>query len=112
MFVPSSKVEALVLLVVSLCCWGSWAITAKLAHSTYGTPVHVWYVVFCVSVLGWSAAAGPGLGSDWFAADTRHRDFVQNLQTASVESIAYASAGGAMISVANGILIYMVARVG
>ena len=83
--------------------------TAKMAC----LPVHLWYVTFCISVLGWSVVVGPLLGSNWYAADTKHRDFAHNLLSEMcMEAVAYALGGGAMVSVANGILIYMIARVG
>ena len=108
MFVATTHNEAIALLLVSLCCWGSWGVTAKLSR----LPNHLWYVLFCLSICCWSAIAGPLLGSDWYPQDEKHRDFAHNLRSASAESIFYAVAGGSMLSLANSILAYMIGFIG
>jgi glucose uptake protein len=94
MWMPTEYSQALLMLLLSMLCWGSWANALKLMRNcrfelfywdyVFGTTLISIVLAFTLGSLG---AAGPS--------------FIQDLRQASGISIVYAFAGGVVFNIAN-----------
>src|SRR6202012_4320486 len=102
MFQPDTYGIALLLMLISMFCWGSWANTQKLTGS-YSFQLFYWdYVIgIVVASLLW----GVTLGSLHGGPTAFFADFSQ----ASGTAIAYALIGGIIFNVANLLLVASIA---
>lgn len=104
MFVPHSFAVALVMMVMSTLCWGSWANTYKL------TPSYRFELAY------WDYSMGVVLTSVLFAftlGSTGGRySFAHNLHTAAGSNLAYAFVGGFIFNIANLLLVAGIAITG
>ena len=105
MFQPEAYGIALMLMLLSMFCWGSWANTQKL---TAGYSFQLFYWDYVVGLILASVLWGVTLGS-LYGGPTA---FFTNLSQASSSSILFALAGGAVFNVANILLVASIAIAG
>jgi glucose uptake protein len=104
MFQPDGYAVALVMMLTTMVCWGSWANTMKLAP---GFPFPLFYWDYVIGVLLVSLVLGLTMGStggpDAMLAD---------LSRAGTGSVLYALAGGAVFNIANLLLVAAISIAG
>ncbi len=99
MFVVHSYPLAVVFCVLTMFCWGSWAVTRKLARPDWRFELFYWD--YALGVLLLTLAFGLTLGS----RGTEGRTFFADLAQASSASITAALVGGAIFNLANILLV-------
>jgi len=99
MFVVHSYPLAVVFCVLTMFCWGSWAVTRKLARPDWRFELFYWD--YTLGVLLVTLAFGLTLGS----SGTEGRAFFADLAQASAASIIAALVGGAIFNLANILLV-------
>src|SRR5215469_13066229 len=99
MFVVHSYPLAVVLCVITMFCWGSWANTRKLARKDWRFELFYWD--YTLGVLLLTLILGLTLGS----TGTEGRAFVPDLLQGSASSIESALLGGAIFNLANILLV-------
>src|SRR6516165_10866575 len=99
MFVVHSYPLAVVLCVITMFCWGSWANTRKLARKDWRFELFYWD--YTLGVLLLTVVLGLTLGS----SGEEGRPFVADLSQASAASIRSALIGGAIFNLANILLV-------
>lgn len=99
MFVVESYQLAVVMCLVTMLCWGSWANTQKLASKEWRFQLFYWD--YSLGVLLVTVLIALTLGS----FGSTGRSFAQDLQQASLTYIGYALLGGAVFNVANILLV-------
>jgi len=99
MFIVQSYPLAVVLCVVTMFCWGSWANTRKLARRDWRFELFYWD--YAIGVLLLTALLGLTLGSSGGPG----RSFGADLAQASGGSIVSALTGGAIFNLANILLV-------
>ena len=98
MLVPETYLAALLLTILTMLCWGSWANTLKLCPG-YRFQLFYWdYVIgMAVGAVFWGLTAGSvGHAGARFLSDLTHTE---------VGPMLYAVAGGAIFNVANLLLV-------
>jgi glucose uptake protein len=105
MFQPETYGTALLLMLISMFCWGSWANTQKLTAG-YSFQLFYWdYVIGIVTAtLLWGLTMGSLHGGE--------TSFFPNLHQAGIHAIIYALAGGIIFNVANLLLVASIAIAG
>jgi len=98
MFVPLTFSVALVMMIASTICWGSWANTYKL---TRGYRFELFYWDYAVGVLVASLFFALTLGSHPLDPSS----FLGNLHSASISNMLYATLGGFIFNIANVLLL-------
>jgi glucose uptake protein len=99
MFVVQSYPLAVVLCVVTMLCWGSWANTQKLA--TRGWRFQLFYWDYAIGVFLLTLALSLTLGS----AGAEGRSFLPDLRQASSEALGSALMGGVIFNLSNILLV-------
>lgn len=99
MFIVDSFIVAVILLFVTMLCWGSWANTQKLATGKW--PFQLFYWDYVIGIFICALILGLTLGS---FGDTG-RSFVDDLLQADQSSIFSAFIGGVVFNVANILLV-------
>jgi len=99
MFVVHSYPLAVVFCVLTMFCWGSWAVTRKLARPDWRFELFYWDYVLGVLLV--TLAFGLTLGS----SGAEGRAFFADLAQASTASIIAALVGGAIFNLANILLV-------
>jgi len=99
MFVIDNYLLAIILCVITMLCWGSWANTQKLASKKWGFPLFYWDYTLGVILL--SLVFGLTLGSTGDSGQA----FLPNLGDASLNAILYALLGGVIFNIANLLLV-------
>jgi len=99
MFVVHSYPLAVVLCVITMLCWGSWANTRKLARKDWRFELFYWD--YTLGVLLLTLVLGLTLGS----TGTEGRAFAADLSQASAASVGSALLGGAIFNLANILLV-------
>lgn len=94
MFQPHSYFAELSLMILSMCCWGSWANTVKL---TPGWRFQSFYWDYVVGLLLASFAYGTALGGG--------AGFLSGLFTSTAASVVYALISGFIFNAANLLLV-------
>lgn len=106
MFVPQLYAIALLMTVLSMVCWGSWANTQKLA-SQFRFELfywdYVWGILLCAIVIGVTFGRTDPASPD---------SFFQNLSAATAQNVIYALVGGAVFNLANILLVAAIAIAG
>ncbi len=105
-FIPQIYSVALVIMVLSMLCWGSWANTQKLAKNWRFELFYwdyVWGILLCAILIGLTFGRTDPLSSD---------SFFQNLNTAGRHNMVYAFIGGAVFNLANLLLVAAIAVAG
>lgn len=100
MFLPGSYTVALLMMLLGMFCWGSWANSIKLA----GWRFELFYWDYAVALLLTSIAVGLTMGS-FFGPET----YVQNLVTADRSAWLYALLAGVVWNFGN---VFLTAGVG
>src|SRR5215469_7214154 len=98
MYQPEAYGVALLFMVGSMLCWGSWVNTMKLAPG-YAFPLFYWD--YLIGMLVASHIWGFTLGSTSGSADS----FAQNLHSADTLHVIYGLLGGAIFNLANLLLV-------
>jgi len=98
MYQPEAYTIALLFMIGSMLCWGSWANTMKL---TPGWPFQLFYWDYVVGVIVASLLWGLTLGS--FGGGPL--SFVSNVRSADARHILLALLGGAVFNIANLLLV-------
>jgi len=98
MYLPESYQVALLFMIASMLCWGSWANTMKLCP---GYRFQLFYWDYIIGLFAGTLLLGVTLGSTGSAGLRLFAD----IHHASPASIGYAIAGGAVFNVANLLLV-------
>ena len=98
MILPSSSLASLLLLVLALFCWGSWANSQRLV---YKWRFELFYYDFALGMVACALAAMFTLG----AMNSQELTVSDNLLIASYRKIAYAVGAGIVVNLANMLLI-------
>lgn len=106
MLMAHSYVLAVLLCVLTMICWGSWANTQKLAARTWRFELYYWD--FVVGLLLTSLIAALTFGSLGHTG----RTFFADLAQASPSSIGWALLGGAVWNLGNLLLVAAIAVAG
>jgi glucose uptake protein len=98
MYQPQTYLVSLILMLISMLCWGSWANTLKLSPG-YRFQLFYWdYVIgLLLGALAWGVTLG-SLGSSG-------KSFSLDIRQANVHSILLAMIGGVIFNVANLLLV-------
>lgn len=99
MMLVESYPIAVLMCIVTMICWGSWANTQKLASKEWRFQLFYWD--YCLGVLLLTLLFAFTLGSN----GTHGRSFVADLQQAQAKYIGYALLGGVIFNVANILLV-------
>ncbi len=99
MFIINSYPLAVLLCVVTMLCWGSWANTQKLASKEWSFPLFYWDYTIGVIIL--TLIFGLTLGS----SGNNGQAFIPNLQDAAPKAILLALLGGVIFNIANLLLV-------
>lgn len=106
MLTVESYPVAVLLCVLTMICWGSWANTQKLAARTWRFELYYWD--FITGLLLAAAAAALTLGS----LGATGRTFLEDLAQADAGSVAYAMLGGTVWNLGNLLLVAAIAVAG
>src|ERR1700675_4810055 len=98
MYQPEAYAIALLFMIGSMLCWGSWANTMKL---TPGWPFQLFYWDYVVGIIIASLLWGLTLGS----VGGGQLSFLNNIRSADQSHILYALLAGAVFNVANLLLV-------
>ncbi len=98
MFIPQTYQAALLLMFLSMICWGSWANTLKLAPG-FRFQLFYWdYVLgLAAGAILWGLTAG--------SAGRTGLPFLTDIRQTSLSPILWAAAGGAIFNIANLLLV-------
>jgi len=106
MFVPQMYAAALLMMILSMLCWGSWANTQKLTKS-WRFELFYWDYVWGILVI--SLLLGMTLGR---TDPTNPDSFLQNLAAADARHLIYAFLGGIVFNIANILIVGAIALAG
>src|SRR5215472_4380939 len=98
MYQPEAYGIALLFMLGSMLCWGSWANTMKLAP---GYAFQLFYWDYVIGVLAASVLWGLTLG----ILGGGELSFFTNIRQADVRHMVFAIAGGAVFNIANLLLV-------
>lgn len=98
MYQPEAYLAALLFMITSMICWGSWANTMKL---TQGYAFQLFYWDYGIGIILCTLLWGLTLGS----AGNSGLSFLADIRQADATHIAYALAGGSVFNVANLLLV-------
>jgi glucose uptake protein len=99
MVLVNSYATAVLLCVITMLCWGSWANTQKLASKEWRFQLFYWD--YCIGVLLLTILFAFTLGS----MGAFGRSFLADLQQASPRYLGYAALGGVVFNIANILLV-------
>ena len=99
MYIPENYGLAVVLCVLTMFCWGSWANTQKLATKSWPFPLFYWD--YCLGVVLLTLIFGFTLGSSGEAG----RSFIADLTQGDGSSYMSAIVGGVIFNIANLLLV-------
>ena len=105
MFTPPSLGIALLMMITSAICWGSWANTYKGVRN-YRFELFYWDYAIGIFVI--SLLLGHTMGSSGHNASS----LINNIHSADVSNVVYALAGGALFNLANLLLVAAIAMAG
>ncbi len=106
MYIVESYSVAVILTVITMLCWGSWANTQKLAAKTWRFELFYWDYV--LGIVLFALILGHTLGS----TGAQGMGFTQNLRQADWSSISGALAGGVIFNLANILIVAAIAIAG
>lgn len=98
MYQPEAYVVALLFMIGSMLCWGSWANTMKL---TPGWPFQLFYWDYVAGIIVATLLWGFTLGS----LGGGPLSFINNIRSADGQHILFALLGGAVFNIANLLLV-------
>ncbi|MFB3922403.1 MAG: GRP family sugar transporter [Terriglobia bacterium] len=106
MFIPQIYSVALLMMVLSMLCWGSWANTQKLTKDWRFELFYwdyVWGILLCAVVIGLTFGRTDAASPD---------SFFPNLSAADSTHLAYAFVGGIVFNIANILIVAAIAIAG
>ncbi len=103
MFVIHSYTTAILLCIITMLCWGSWANTTKLSSAKWRFELFYWDYAFGILIL--SLIMAFTLGSNGSSG----RSFLEDIKQADSSNLLYAFIGGIVFNLAN---ILLVAAIG
>lgn len=106
MFVVNSYSWAVVLCVITMLCWGSWANTQKLASKSWAFQLFYWDYVLGILLLSLVLAFTMG------SHGSEGRNFVNDLRQATGSSYGLALLGGVVFNLANILLVVAIDMAG
>ena len=106
MYIVESYSVAVILCVITMICWGSWANTQKLTAKSWTFPLFYWDYTLGLIIL--SLLFGLTLGNQGAAGQS----FWANLNGASESSLFSAFMGGVIFNIANLLLVAAIAIAG
>ena len=106
MYIVESYAVAVILTVITMLCWGSWANTQKLAAKTWRFELFYWDYV--IGIVLFSMILGHTLGS----SGSQGMGFAENLRQASWSSFSGALIGGVIFNLANILIVAAIAIAG
>ncbi|MEM6772645.1 MAG: multidrug DMT transporter permease, partial [Bacteroidota bacterium] len=106
MFIPASYALAVVLCIITMLCWGSWANTQKLASKSWAFPLFYWDYVIGIVLL--SLVFGLTLGG----SGAEGRGFLEDLAQGSSSSYLSAFIGGVIFNIANLLIVAAISVAG
>ena len=106
MFIPASYALAVVLCIITMLCWGSWANTQKLASKSWEFPLFYWDYVLGIVLL--TFLFGITLGS----VGDDGRPFLEDLSQAKASSYWSAFLGGVIFNIANLLIVAAISIAG
>jgi len=99
MVVVESYAVAVIMCIITMLCWGSWANTQKLASKKW--PFQLFYWDYAIGVLLLSLVLAFSMGS----TGTEGRGFLDDLSQAGGKALAFAFIGGVVFNLANILLV-------
>ncbi len=99
MFLIQAYSTAILMCVVTMLCWGSWANTQKLVDKKWRYELFYWDYVF--GLLATALAFAMTLGSHGEVG----RAYLADLSQATMQSVLWACAGGVVFNIANILLV-------
>jgi glucose uptake protein len=106
MFIPTAYSVALLMMILSMVCWGSWANTQKLCRSW---RFELFYWDYVAGILLITLVLGFTLGrTDAVSPDS----FIRNLTSADGRHLLLAFVGGVVFNIANLLLVAAIALAG
>ena len=99
MFIPESYTLAVILCVVTMLCWGSWANTQKMASREWPFPLFYWDYAVGIVLLSLLFAFTLGSTGD------EGRIFLDDLAQGSFDSYLSAFVGGIVFNIANLLIV-------
>lgn len=106
MYIVETYTVAVIMTVITMLCWGSWANTQKLAAKTWRFELFYWDYV--LGILLFSLILGFSAGS----TGSQGMGFAENLRKAEWSSISGALAGGIIFNLANILIAAAIAIAG
>lgn len=99
MFIVTSYLTAVILCIITMICWGSWANTQKITSKEWGFPLFYWDytigIILLSLIFGFTLGSSGDLGANFF----------ENLAQSSFNSISFALLGGIIFNIANLLLV-------
>ena len=99
MLIIESYTTAVILLIITMLCWGSWANTQKLATQKW--PFQLFYWDYTLGIVLLALIFGVAIGS----SGDLGRSFFDDLQQASGSALRSAFIGGVIFNIANLLLV-------
>jgi glucose uptake protein len=99
MLIIESYIVAVILLFITMICWGSWANTQKLASKNW--PFQLFYWDYTIGIVLISLLFGITIGS----SGEEGRSFFEDLGQAAPEALGYALLGGVVFNIANLLIV-------
>ncbi len=106
MYIVENYTMAVILTVITMLCWGSWANTQKLAAKTWRFELFYWDYV--LGIVLFSLILGHTLGS----SGSQGMGFNESLRQADWKSISGALIGGVIFNLANILIVAAIAIAG
>ncbi|MEM1118832.1 MAG: multidrug DMT transporter permease [Bacteroidota bacterium] len=99
MFIPPTYGLAVVLCIITMICWGSWANTQKLATQKW--PFQLFYWDYSIGIILLALLLGLTIGSN----GEQGRPFLEDLAQADSEAYLAAFTGGVVFNLANLLIV-------
>jgi glucose uptake protein len=106
MFIVQSYSLAVVFCVVTMLCWGSWAITSKWTTEKWQFPLYYWD--YSLGMLLMAVVYGLTMGM----TGQEGRGLIEDLMQADQRSVMFALAGGVVFNLSNLLIIAAIAVAG
>ena len=106
MFIPATYTLAVVLCIITMFCWGSWANTQKLASKSWSFQLFYWDYV--IGIVLSTLVFGLTLGSN----GTLGRSFLEDLAQGSHNAYISAFIGGIVFNIANLLIVAAISVAG
>lgn len=106
MFIPTTYSLSVVLCIITMLAWGSWANTQKLASKTWAFPLFYWDYVLGIVLL--TLVFGLTLGSN----GSTGRGFIEDISQGSTSAFLSAFTGGVIFNLANLLVVAAISVAG